>query len=113
MSVYRLYIIRCADGSLYTGITVDVERRLQQHESGKGGARYLRGRGPLQLVYDRAVGDRSRASRLEIRVKRLRRREKLHLIAGRLSLESLFDEDQVSVSSTVAKTAIGSLNTGR
>ena len=113
MTPYRLYILRCSDGSLYTAITVDVERRLRQHESGKGGARYLRGRAPFELVFDAQAGDRSLASRLESRVKRLRRREKEQLIAGGLLLESLLDEDHVSASSDGGKTTIGSLNSGR
>ncbi|MEM9333521.1 MAG: GIY-YIG nuclease family protein [Pseudomonadota bacterium] len=113
MSDYRLYILRCSDGSLYTGITVDIGRRLQQHETGKGGARYLRGRAPFELVFDSQAGNRSRASRLEARVKRLRKREKEQLIAGRLMLDSLLDEDQVSASSDGGNTTIGSLNSGR
>ncbi len=113
MTAYHLYILRCSDGSLYTGITVDVERRLQQHESGKGGARYLRGRAPFELVFNALAGDRSLASRLEARVKRLRRHDKEQLIAGRLPLGSLLDENQVSASSEGGKTTIGSLNSGR
>ena len=76
---YWLYILRCGDGTLYTGITTDVERRLETHRSGKG-AKYTRGRGPLVLVYREACADRSAALRRELEVKALSREEKLALI---------------------------------
>ena len=86
---FSLYIIRCADESLYTGIAVDVARRLREHQAGLRGAKYLRGRGPLQLVFAQAVGDRSAASSAEHRVKRLDKTAKEALVAGRLSLDDL------------------------
>ena len=86
---YSLYIVRCRDGSLYTGIATDVDRRLREHESGNRGARYLRGRGPLQLEFTQHLGDRATALRLEHRVKRLQREPKEALIAGRISLREL------------------------
>jgi putative endonuclease len=86
---YSLYIVRCSDGSLYTGIALDVARRLAEHTSGPKGARYLRGKGPLELVFEQAVGDRSRASQAEHRVKRLDRAAKEALIAGLDSLDDL------------------------
>lgn len=86
---YSLYIIRCADGSLYTGITTDVERRCREHESGVRGARYLRGRGPLNVEFRKALGSRAFAQRVEYRVKRLQRTQKEALIAGRCSLDEL------------------------
>ena len=76
MSAWSLYLLRCADGTVYTGIATDVHRRLAEHESGVRGARYLRGRGPLSLLYQREIGDRSLATRLEILVKKLSRDEK-------------------------------------
>lgn len=88
---YSLYIIRCGDDSLYTGIAVDVEKRLREHRSLPAGAKYLRGRGPLEVVYQQAVGDRAVATRLEYRVKRLDRPGKEALVAGRLRLEDLQD----------------------
>ena len=91
---FSLYIVRCANGSLYTGIATDVQKRLAEHESGPRGARYLRGKGPLKIVFSEVVGDRARASRLEHRVKQLSRTQKLQLIAGRLQLAALID-DQV------------------
>jgi putative endonuclease len=89
---YSLYIVRCSDGSLYTGIAIDVERRVREHESGKRGARYLRGRGPLQLEFCEQLGSRGRAQQLEHRVKRLNRQQKEALIAGRSSLIELMPE---------------------
>ena len=88
-SLFSLYIIRCADESLYTGIAVDVARRLREHEAGLRGAKYLRGRGPLELVFEQAVGDRSAASSAEHRVKRLDKSAKEALVAGHLSLGDL------------------------
>ena len=88
-NTFSLYIVRCADGSLYTGIAVDVARRLREHEAGLRGAKYLRGRGPLQLVFQQAVGDRSAASSVEHRVKRLEKAAKESLVDGRLSLDDL------------------------
>ena len=75
---WYLYILHCGDDSLYTGITTDVQRRLQQHSSGTG-AKYTRGRGPLQLVYTEQLPDHSTALRRELAVKALSRREKLAL----------------------------------
>ena len=86
---FSLYIVRCADGTLYTGIATDVDRRLSEHESGIRGARFLRGKGPLQIVFSEVVGDRSTASRLEYRVKKLDRLKKLALIDGRSRLDDL------------------------
>ena len=78
---YWVYILRCADGTLYTGITDDMERRLAAHNSGKG-AKYTRGRGPVELVYREEAADKSAALRRELAIKRLSRAEKLALIAG-------------------------------
>ena len=64
-----VYILRCADGSLYTGITKDLERRIAEHDEGRG-AKYTRGRGPFELMASVGPFDRSAALRLEIRVKR-------------------------------------------
>ena len=76
---WYVYILRCGDGTLYTGITDDVPRRLAAHRAGKG-AKYTRGRGPLELVYTEQLPDKSAALRLEIEIKRLRRAEKERLI---------------------------------
>jgi len=76
MPGYSVYLVRCRDGSLYTGIATDVARRLAEHEDGRKGAKYLRGKGPLNLVFQQDIGDRSLALRVESRVKRLTKREK-------------------------------------
>ena len=78
-STWKLYILRCGDGSLYTGITTDVQKRLAAHRSGKG-AKYTRGRGPLELVYSEKCGSHSDALRRELEIKRLPREEKETLI---------------------------------
>ena len=77
-ALWYVYILRCGDGTLYTGITDDVEKRLAAHRSGHG-AKYTRGRGPLTLLYTEAQPDRAAASRREYAVKSLPRREKLRL----------------------------------
>ena len=76
---WYLYILECGDGTLYTGITDDVLRRLAQHNAGKG-AKYTRGRGPLTLRYQEECGTHGNALRRELEVKRLTRQEKLALI---------------------------------
>jgi putative endonuclease len=76
-----VYMLRCADGSLYTGWTVDVQRRLARHASGKA-SRYTASRLPVELAWTLAMPDRSAARREEARIKRLRRGEKLALIAA-------------------------------
>jgi predicted GIY-YIG superfamily endonuclease len=73
-----VYILRCGDGTLYTGIARDVAARLAQHRAGTG-ARYTRGRAPLELVYQEASPSRSAATRREAAIKRCTRREKLQL----------------------------------
>ena len=78
-NTWKLYILRCGDGSLYTGITTDVQKRLEAHRSGKG-AKYTRGRGPLELVYREECGDHSAALKRELEIKALRREEKQKLI---------------------------------
>lgn len=83
-SRWSVYIVRCRDGALYTGIAVDVRRRLAQHAGDRdGGARYLRGKAPLRLELTRIVGSRSHAQSVEHRIKRLTRTRKLALIANR------------------------------
>ena len=74
-----VYILECADGSLYTGITNDMERRLEEHGTGKG-AKYTKGRGPFHVVYTEHHKDRAAASKREREIKDLRRNQKLALI---------------------------------
>jgi putative endonuclease len=76
---WQVYIILCTDDSLYTGITIDVARRFDQH-SDKQGAKYFRGRQPKQLVYIETGHDRSSASKRESAIKKLPRLEKLRLL---------------------------------
>ena len=78
-NTWILYILRCRDGSLYTGITTDLDRRLDEHRSGKG-AKYTRGRGPLELVYSEECGNHSDALKRELKIKALSKTEKLKLI---------------------------------
>ena len=76
---WYVYMLRCGDGSLYTGCTDNVERRLAAHRSGKG-AKYTRSRLPLELVYQESVEDRSAALRREAAIKALPRAKKLALL---------------------------------
>ena len=76
---WNVYILQCGDGSLYTGISTDVQRRLAEHRSGKG-AKYTRSRGPLELVYEEVCSDKSTALRRELEIKALPRSDKLKLI---------------------------------
>ena len=78
---YLVYILRCGDGTLYTGCTNDLPRRIRAHQSGRG-AKYTRSRLPVELVYQEAVPDRSAALRREAAIKRLDRVRKLALIAA-------------------------------
>ena len=80
-AVWFVYMIESSDDSLYTGITTDVKRRLQQHGAGKVGAKYFRGREPLRVVYCEGGHNRSSATRREAELKRLTRVQKLKLIA--------------------------------
>ena len=80
MADWTVYLLRCGDGSLYTGVATDVERRLHEHRTGARGAKYLRGRGPLELVARIDVDDRGEALRLEHRIKRLSRADKESLV---------------------------------
>ncbi len=76
---WTVYILQCADGTLYTGITNDLDARISAHEAGTG-AKYTRGRGPLKLVFREVARDRASASRREIKIKALSRRAKEQLI---------------------------------
>ena len=80
MSQWYVYIIRATDQSLYTGITTDVERRYAEHQSGRAGAKYFRGRSPEQLVLVESGHDRSSASIREAQIKKLSRQQKLEMI---------------------------------
>ena len=79
---YYLYIARCADKTLYTGITTDLARRLDEHNDGVAGAKYTRARRPVRLIYSKRFKDRSKASHAEAAVKKLSRVQKLALVRG-------------------------------
>ena len=78
-SIWYLYILRCKDDTLYTGITTDVEKRLEAHRSGRG-AKYTRGRAPLELVYRENCGSHSDALKREHQIKALSREDKQKLV---------------------------------
>ena len=83
---WYLYILRCKDNTLYTGITTDVEKRLEAHRSGKG-AKYTRGRAPLELVYRESCGSHSDALKREAEIKKLSRQAKEQLIKSQIDSE--------------------------
>jgi len=74
-----LYMVRCKGGHLYTGITTDVERRFAEHQSGKG-AKYLRGKVPLELVFQQQIGSRSEALKIEALIKKWPKADKEKII---------------------------------
>lgn len=80
MASWVVYLLRCADGTLYCGITNDLPARLAAHDAGKG-AKYTRGRGPVAVVYQRRCRGKARALRLEHAIKKLSRAQKLAMIA--------------------------------
>ena len=79
MSKYFVYILRCADDTLYTGITTDLERRVDEHNNSSKGAKYTRARRPVELVYSEELGNRSLASKREFSIKKMSRKEKITL----------------------------------
>lgn len=78
--MYYLYLLKCADNTLYTGITVDLKRRMREHNSSRLGAKYTRPRRPVKLVYSKKFRNRSTASMEEARIKALSRKEKSAII---------------------------------
>ena len=83
---WYVYILRCRDDTLYCGISPDIEKRLEQHRSGKG-AKYTRGRGPLELIYSEVCDSHSDALKREAAIKRMPRAEKLKLIEKQTAAE--------------------------
>jgi putative endonuclease len=77
-----VYILRCADGTLYTGYTIDLERRVRQHQSGRGG-KYTRIRTPVELIYSESFRTRRAAMQREIHIKHMPRARKLKLVTGK------------------------------
>ncbi|MBA7659582.1 hypothetical protein ES703_67566 [subsurface metagenome] len=87
---WHLYLVRCHDGSLYTGITTDVARRFAEHQENRGaGAKYLRGRGPLVLVFQKKLGRRSLALGVESKVKKLSKARKEELIKANTRIDEI------------------------
>ena len=80
MNDWYVYILKCSDGSLYTGITVDLDRRLDEHNNSKKGAKYTRARRPVQMMYSETYENRSLAAKRESAIKKLSRSEKLTLL---------------------------------
>lgn len=94
---WMVYMLECADGTLYTGITDDLRRRLIAHEEGRG-AKYTRGRGPLNLRYCEPAEDKRAALKRECAIKRLRRSEKLELIReNQAQTEHLLPKGEVEI----------------
>lgn len=78
--MFSLYILMCADGTLYTGIALDVEKRVKEHNTSRLGARYTQSRRPVKLIFTKEVGDQAAALQEEYRVKQLTREAKLALV---------------------------------
>ena len=79
MNKYYLYILKCSDKTLYTGITTDLDRRVEEHNTSALGAKYTNGRRPVKLMYSKKFKSRSEASKEESRIKKLSRLEKIKL----------------------------------
>lgn len=88
MQDWYLYLVRCKDGTLYTGITTDIARRFAEHQNGKG-SKYLRGRGPLALVFQRKIESKKLALVAENKVKKLPKMKKEELIKDGVPLDEI------------------------
>lgn len=84
--MYYVYLVKCADGTLYTGITVDLQRRLTEHNTSSRGAKYTRTRRPVKLVYSKRFRNRSNASKAEAKIKNISRMNKLQMISSKQML---------------------------
>ncbi|MDK9708600.1 MAG: GIY-YIG nuclease family protein [Desulforhopalus sp.] len=99
-----VYIVRCKDGSYYTGITTDLARRIVEHNSPKGGAKYTRPRRPVELVYSEPAASRAVAARREHQVKKMPFTRKIRLILGAGAVDAVIQ--QTAGQAAPAKTAI-------
>ncbi len=79
--MWFVYIIKCADETLYTGITTDIQRRLSEHNSSEKWAKYTKMRRPVEMVFSQVCDDRSQASKLEYKIKKYTKQQKLTIIA--------------------------------
>ena len=86
LSEWFVYMLRCADNSLYTGVTTDVERRLKEHNEAKLGAKYTRAKRPVFLVYEEPAESRSAACQREYQLKQLKKTEKESFIKGEFTI---------------------------
>jgi putative endonuclease len=82
--MYYIYILYCADKTLYTGITTNLERRLKEHNNSSKGAKYTRSRRPVEIIFSREHPDRSSASKHEYKIKKMTKSEKLKLVHSEL-----------------------------
>ncbi len=93
MNIWFLYLIRCNDNSLYTGITTDVKRRFQEHlENENKGSKYLRGKAPLKLVLRKKIGNKSLASKVEAKIKTLPKVKKELLVERKIKIKEIIDQ---------------------
>lgn len=81
MSSWYVYMVKCSDTSLYTGVTTDLERRIQEHNHQKEGARYTRAKRPVTLVYSEGLDGRAAACKREAQIKKMSRKQKLQLVS--------------------------------
>ncbi len=88
--LWSLYLIRLENGHLYTGISTDIKRRFSEHQTSKG-AKYLRGKKNLKLIFNQTIGDRSTALKIEAKIKKLSKPDKEKLISGTIKLQKLLD----------------------
>ncbi len=99
--MWFVYIVKCRDGTLYTGITNDLGRRIGEHNSSESGAKYTRARRPVELVYQFSCPDRSTASREERRIKKSARSKKLELINEQVKYFQKLHKKGLSVANDV------------
>lgn len=91
-NIWHIYIIRCKDNSLYTGVTIDIKRRFDEHKNDpKKGAKYLKGKKPLKLVWHKKIGSKQKAMQLEWRVKQLSKAKKELIVLKKLNIKTLLD----------------------
>lgn len=93
ISEYYIYIIKCRDGRLYTGITTDIKRRFSEHSTGEKGAKFTRANPPEEIMTVWSCNGRSYASKLEYAIKKLNRQQKIKLINEELQLSDFMDKD--------------------
>jgi putative endonuclease len=91
MGNYYVYILKCSDSTLYTGWTNNLEKRVQEHNNGMGGAKYTRSRRPVMLVYSEVCSSLPDALRREAGIKKLSHREKLQLITQLSQVKNIYN----------------------